>query len=103
MVGQIQTLSSIPASRLPRRRAPRNDRNAQGGNYAKQSQFAGLVQNRVTLSVKQSSLSVIVTCCAKGTYISFAPREGSHECYPGLSELEPCQFAGVLISANCCS
>ena len=50
----------------------------------------GLVQNRVTLSVKQLRLSMTVTCCIEGTYISLAPREGSHECYSVPGEPEPC-------------
>jgi hypothetical protein len=57
----------------------------------------GMVQNRVTLFVKPLCLSMTVTCPTTGTYISLDNREGSHECYLGPSELEPCHGRNATI------
>ncbi len=85
---------------LTQQRRPRETAAFRPVNRAKQSQFPGLVQNRVTLSVNQLHLSTVITCYTESTYVTHVPRAGQRECYPGRREPEPGQFPEARMCAN---
>ncbi len=63
-----------------------------GSVPAKQSQFLGLVQDRVTLFAGRSPSGESVNYCGKRLYSNHGLDCESSECYPGPNSIEPGQF-----------